>query len=66
MKLELIREYKVNDKTIELMFEIDGEFIEEFEKETGEIFSEESFDNYLNQKLQILEREEDWTENEED
>ena len=27
MKLSLIREYNVNDKTVELLFEIDDEFI---------------------------------------
>ena len=60
MKLSLIREYNVNDKTVEFLFEIDDEFIKRFEEETGQIFSEQSFDEYINKRLSNITDGEDW------
>jgi hypothetical protein len=66
MKLSLIREYDVNDKTVEFLFEIDDEFIKRFEEETGQLFSEEAFDEYINERLSNAVEGEDWKHEDDD
>ena len=60
MKLKLVRDYH-NDGVYELLFDIDEEFINMYEKETGEKISQEGFNKYVNKKMKEVLDDEEWT-----
>tara|TARA_Y100000310_G_scaffold340109_1_gene434810 strand:+ start:130 stop:330 length:201 start_codon:yes stop_codon:yes gene_type:complete len=59
MKLKIAREY-LNDNVYELLFDIDKEFMDTYEKETGERITQEGFNKYINEKMKEILDGEEW------
>ncbi len=61
MKLELIRQYQVDDDKVELLFEIDGEFLEMYRDWSGEYeITEQGFSRFINERIQEELQDDEW------
>jgi hypothetical protein len=53
MKLELIRQYQIDNDKVELLFEIDGEFLETYREWSGDYeITEKGFSQFINERIE--------------
>jgi hypothetical protein len=61
MKLKLIRQYQVADDKAELLFEIDGEFLQMYREWSGDYeVTEEGFSRFMNERIEDILQDEEW------